>query len=52
MVTEKGIHSIGLLLKQFKIDSYFGILETGSPYGPDKVNGIRKVLERLNVTAQ
>lgn len=52
MVTGKGIHSTRLSLKQFDIVSYFEVLETGSPDGPNKVNGIRKVLKRLNVNAK
>ena len=47
MVTGKGIHSTRLSLKQFGLEQYFEILETGSPEGPNKVAGIRKVLERL-----
>jgi phosphoglycolate phosphatase-like HAD superfamily hydrolase len=52
MVTGKGIYSTRLSLKQFDIAPYFEVLETGSPDGPDKVNGIRRVLERLNVKAE
>jgi len=52
MVTGKGIHSTMLSLKQFGLESYFDVLETGSPDGPNKVKGIRKVLERLNVNAK
>jgi phosphoglycolate phosphatase-like HAD superfamily hydrolase len=48
MVTGKGIHSTRLSLKQFGLGGYFEIMETGSPEGPNKVNGIRKVLSRLN----
>ncbi|HVV53937.1 MAG TPA: HAD family hydrolase [Mucilaginibacter sp.] len=48
MVTGKGIHSTRISLKQFGLEKYFGILETGSPHGPDKMNGIRRVLARLN----
>lgn len=47
MVTGKGIHSTKLSLKQFDAATYFDVLETGSPDGPDKVNGIRRVLQRL-----
>lgn len=52
MVTGKGIHSTMLSLKKFDIVPYFEVLETGSPEGPNKVNGIRKVLERLNVNVK
>jgi HAD superfamily hydrolase (TIGR01509 family) len=48
MVTGKGIHSTRLSLKQFGLEKYFEVLETGSPNGPDKINGIRRVLARLN----
>jgi len=48
MVTGKGIHSTRLSLKQFGLEQYFEIMETGSPEGPNKVNGIRNVLSRLN----
>ncbi|GAB3935467.1 HAD family hydrolase [Mucilaginibacter myungsuensis] len=51
IVTGKGIHSTRLSLKQFGIEKYFDVLETGSPEGPNKVNGIRNVLERLNIEA-
>ncbi|RFZ95078.1 HAD family hydrolase [Mucilaginibacter conchicola] len=49
MVTGKGIHSTKLSLKQFDATRYFEVLETGSPDGPDKVNGIKRVLQRLNI---
>ncbi|MBL4675761.1 MAG: HAD family hydrolase [Mucilaginibacter sp.] len=52
MVTGKGIHSTKLSLKQFDADGYFEILETGSPDGPDKVNGIKRALKKLNVEPQ
>jgi len=48
MVTGKGIHSTLLSLKQFELEKYFRVLETGSPKGPNKVHGIWRVLERLN----
>jgi phosphoglycolate phosphatase-like HAD superfamily hydrolase len=48
MVTGKGIHSTRLSLKQFGLEQYFEVMETGSPEGPNKVNGIRNVLSRLN----
>lgn len=47
MVTGKGIHSTKISLQQFELTRYFDVLETGSPEGPNKVNGIRKVLEKL-----
>jgi phosphoglycolate phosphatase/pyrophosphatase PpaX len=48
MVTGKGIHSTRISLKQFDLEQYFEVMETGSPSGPNKVNGIRNVLNRLN----
>jgi phosphoglycolate phosphatase-like HAD superfamily hydrolase len=51
MVTGKGIHSTRLSLKQFGLAHYFKIIETGSPDGPNKVNGIRSVLSRMQLTA-
>jgi phosphoglycolate phosphatase/pyrophosphatase PpaX len=52
MVTGKGIHSTRLSLKQFDLEKYFEVLETGSPEGPNKVNGIRKVLKTLGVNTE
>lgn len=52
MVTGKGIHSTRLSLKQFGLVNYFDILETGWPEGPNKVNGIRAVLKRLELDAE
>jgi len=51
MVTGKGIHSTRLSLNQFGLARYFRIFETGSPDGPNKVNGIRSVLNRMQVNA-
>lgn len=51
MVTGKGIHSTRLSLQQFGLAQYFELLETGKPEGPDKINGIRRVLAKLNVSA-
>jgi len=48
MVTGKGIHSTLISLKQFNLEQYFEVLETGSPKGPNKVAGIKNVLNRLN----
>jgi len=44
MVTGKGKHSTDISLKKFGLTSYFGIIETGSPTGPRKTDGIRQVL--------
>lgn len=48
MVTGKGKHSTRISLKQFGLGKYFEVLETGSPDGPDKINGIKRVIEKLN----
>jgi phosphoglycolate phosphatase-like HAD superfamily hydrolase len=48
MVTGKGIHSTSISLKKFGLEQYFEVLETGSVDGPNKVNGIRSVLSRLD----
>lgn len=47
MVTGKGLHSTILSLKQFNLSQYFEVMETGSPEGPNKVAGIRAILNRL-----
>lgn len=51
MVTGKGVHSTRLSLNKFGIAKYFEIIETGSPEGPNKVNGIRSALNRMQVNA-
>ena len=48
LVTGKGVHSTRISLKQFELESYFEAIETGSPNGPNKVNGIRAVLTQFN----
>lgn len=50
MVTGKGIHSTRISLKRFGLEQYFETMETGSPDGPNKVNGIRRVLSRLDAS--
>jgi HAD superfamily hydrolase (TIGR01549 family) len=44
MVTGKGKHSTDISLKQFGLANYFEIIETGSPAGPRKADGIEQVL--------
>jgi phosphoglycolate phosphatase/pyrophosphatase PpaX len=44
------LHSAKISLKQFGLTEYFEILGTGKPEGPYKINGIRRVLNRLNVS--
>ena len=48
MVTGKGKQSALISLKQFGLEDYFEVLETGSPEGPDKINGIRRVIKSLD----
>ncbi|MFD1256859.1 HAD family hydrolase [Mucilaginibacter terrae] len=48
MITGKGQHSTRISLDRFSLAEYFEILETGSPEGPNKVNGLINVLDRLN----
>jgi phosphoglycolate phosphatase-like HAD superfamily hydrolase len=45
MVTGKGKHSTAISLKYFSLTGYFSVIETGSPLGPRKVQGIQAVLE-------
>ncbi|MFC4099096.1 HAD family hydrolase [Paenibacillus xanthanilyticus] len=47
MVTGKGQRSTDITLDVFGLDSYFEVVETGSPQGPRKVQGIANVLQRL-----
>lgn len=49
MVTGKGRYSTEISLRKFGIDQNFKICETGSPEGPDKVNGIRRIVKRLDI---
>jgi HAD superfamily hydrolase (TIGR01549 family) len=44
MVTGKGPISTELSLKQFKLQDFFELIETGSPAGPHKADGIQAVL--------
>ena len=45
MVTGKGKHSTAISLKQFSLGDYFSLIETGSPLGPRKAQGIQAVLD-------
>ncbi len=49
MVTGKGVHSTKISLQQFGLIEYFNLLVTGKPEGPDKVNGIRRVIKQLDI---
>lgn len=44
MVTGKGEHSTAISLQQFGLAHFFEIIETGSPSGPRKADGIEQVL--------
>ena len=46
MVTGKGEYSTDISLKYFNIKNFFEIIETGSPNGPRKVDGIKSVLDK------
>ncbi|MFB9328967.1 HAD family hydrolase [Paenibacillus aurantiacus] len=49
LVTGKGRRSTDITLNVFGLDSYFEIVETGSPQGPRKVQGIERVLQQLGI---
>jgi phosphoglycolate phosphatase-like HAD superfamily hydrolase len=44
MVTGKGKHSTAISLQQFQLTHYFELIETGSPNGPRKAEGIQQVI--------
>ncbi|WP_442591927.1 HAD family hydrolase [Pedobacter sp. AW31-3R] len=44
--TGKGKHSTEISLRHFSLTKYFSIIETGSPSGPRKVQGIESVLHQ------
>jgi phosphoglycolate phosphatase-like HAD superfamily hydrolase len=46
MVTGKGKHSTVISLEHFSLTDYFSVIETGSPLGPRKVQGIQAVLDQ------
>jgi len=47
MVTGKGKHSTDISLKHFELTHFFGIIETGSPEGARKAEGIQLILDWL-----
>jgi phosphoglycolate phosphatase/pyrophosphatase PpaX len=51
LVTGKSRPATNITLNKFGLDKYFEIIETGSPYGSDKVNGIHRILKQLNLDA-
>ena len=48
MVTGKGKHSTEISLQQFKLMRFFQFIETGSPKGARKADGIRIILNSLH----
>jgi phosphoglycolate phosphatase/pyrophosphatase PpaX len=50
MVTGKGKHSTDISLKHFELTHFFEMIETGSPKGARKAEGIRIILEGLTDT--
>ncbi|MDP4098130.1 HAD family hydrolase [Paenibacillus sp. P96] len=51
LVTGKGERSTKITLDMFGIRSYFEAIETGSPQGPRKVEGIQSVLKQLGIAS-
>ena len=47
MVTGKGKHSTAISLKHFELTHYFERIETGSPKGARKAEGIQFILDGL-----
>lgn len=48
MVTGKGKHSTDISLKYFELTHFFEMIETGSPKGARKAEGIQHILDCLN----
>lgn len=48
MVTGKGKYSTNISLKHFELTHFFEIIETGSPKGARKAEGIQLILELLS----
>jgi phosphoglycolate phosphatase-like HAD superfamily hydrolase len=47
MVTGKGKRSTDISLQHFELTPFFEIIETGSPYGPRKAEGIQLIVDAL-----
>ena len=45
MVTGKGKHSTNISLRQFELTPFFEMIETGSPKGARKAEGIQIILD-------
>jgi phosphoglycolate phosphatase/pyrophosphatase PpaX len=52
LVTGKGNVSTEITLKQFKINEYLELIETGSPYGSIKTEGMLAVLKKFRGIAR
>src|SRR5690349_1340025 len=48
MVTGKGKHSTAISLQHFELTHFFELIETGSPAGPRKTEGIQFILSAWN----
>ena len=49
LVTGKTWQATNITLQKFGLDEYFEIIETGSPKGSDKVNGLHRIEKQLNI---
>jgi phosphoglycolate phosphatase/pyrophosphatase PpaX len=52
LVTGKGLKSLRVTLEILDLEHVFDAIETGSPYGPSKPEGLRNVLRKLNLQPQ
>ena len=52
LVTGKGAKSAEISLEVFGMGSYFEVIETGSPEGPRKVQGIQNAMAELGVAPE
>lgn len=49
VVTGKGLSSTQITLQKYNLYKYFDIIETGSPYGPRKVEALQSILYKYNL---
>lgn len=52
LVTGKGSKSATISLKKLGLESYFEFIQTGSPQGPRKAEGIRHILDEWKIMPQ
>lgn len=52
LVTGKGLQSLQITLEILGLEDIFDVVETGSPYQPNKPEGLRNVLQQLNLKPQ